>query len=95
MTDETKTATEPPLDCIVMPLPCPFCGETDITTSEGSTFRWMLAECNGCGATCGEVRVQTIGDGTPRDWRLRGERDALAEWNKRHNDLIRGASHEP
>ena len=43
--------------------PCPFCGEKSITIREGSTFRWMLAECNGCGATCGEVRVQTIGPG--------------------------------
>ena len=40
------------------PLPCPFCGGTDIIVMDGSTFRWVVATC-GCGAACGEVRVQT------------------------------------
>jgi hypothetical protein len=70
---------------MVEPLPCPFCGEKSITIREGSTFRWMLAECLACGATCGEVRVQTCGNGAPADWRKRGEGAVIAEWNKRHN----------
>ena len=68
-----------------MPLPCPFCGATGITIREGSTFRWLLGECNGCGATCGEVRVQTCGEGIPADWRKHGEDAVIAEWNKRPN----------
>ena len=63
--------------------PCPFCGDTDIDFREGSTFRWMLAECNNCGATCGEIRLQTCGEGTPSDWRKNGENDVIDEWNRR------------
>ena len=70
-----------PLECKVMPLTCPFCGCTTITVAEGSTFRWAVGECDNCGATCGEVRVNTI--------QKRNEdeiRDAvIEEWNKRHN----------
>lgn len=76
-----KAAAEPPLDCDVMP--CPFCGETSILIREGSTFRWMIAECLGCGATCGEVRVQTMGPGLPADWKAKAEQDVVAEWNRR------------
>jgi hypothetical protein len=74
----------------VMPLPCPFCGKEGVTVREASTFRWMVAECDHCGATCGEVRVQTCGDGVPADWRKRGEEDAIEEWNKRHNAKLTG-----
>lgn len=84
--DKHGTASEPPLDWRGMPLPCPFCGGSNILVRVGSTFRWMLAECNECGATCGEVRVQTMGEGVPADWAERGESAAIAEWNKRHND---------
>ena len=63
--------------------PCPFCGEKCITIHEGSTFRWMVAECNNCGATCGEVRVQTMGSGLPAQWEIQAEHDAVEEWNKR------------
>ena len=63
--------------------PCPFCGEKSITIREGSTFRWMLAECLGCGATCGEVRIQTMGPGLPADWKAKAEQDVVAAWNKR------------
>ncbi len=70
-----------PIEATVMP--CPFCGEKSITIHEGSTFRWMVAECNGCGATCGEVRVQTAGQGLPAHWKMKAEQDAVDEWNKR------------
>ena len=64
-------------------LPCPFCGFDAIAIDEGSTFRWLHAECIQCGARCGEVRVQTMGEGTPAEWRAAGELAALARWNKR------------
>lgn len=63
--------------------PCPFCGGESITIQEGSTFRWMMVECNECGAASGEVRVQTIGEGPPAAWKAKGAQDAVAEWNKR------------
>ena len=62
---------------------CPFCGEKSIAIHEGSTFRWVVAECNGCGARCGEVRVQTMGAGLPAHWKAKAEQDAVEEWNKR------------
>ena len=42
------------------PLPCPFCGHVGVTHNEGSTFRWLVTECNGCGAQCGEERIDTL-----------------------------------
>ncbi len=72
MADETMTL-----------LPCPFCGETGVSVHEGSTFRWMQAECDHCGASVGEVRVQTLGDGTTKEWLEQGRRDAIDEWNRR------------
>lgn len=42
------------------PLPCPFCGHVGVTHSEGSTFRWLVTECNGCGAQCEEERIDTL-----------------------------------
>lgn len=63
--------------------PCPFCGETGLDFDEGSTFRWLLPSCKGCGATCGEVRVQTMGEGTPGEWRAAAEADAIDAWNRR------------
>ena len=66
------------------PLPCPFCGGTEVEIMDGSTFRWVFAACQDCGAGCGEVRVQTTGK--PRDEALveAGQR-AIAEWNTRAN----------
>ena len=64
--------------------PCPFCGEEGITVHEGSTFRWVVAECNECGATCGEVRMQTSGAGTRAEWLAASAESAIAEWNRRH-----------
>ncbi len=66
--------------------PCPFCGGTEITTYEGSSFRWRFAFCNTCGAQSGEVCVQTLGEGTPEEWEAAAISDALAEWNKRAPD---------
>ena len=65
------------------PLPCPFCGHVGLDFREGSTFRWICAECANCGASCGETRVQTIGDGNPLDWLESAKADAVMEWNKR------------
>jgi len=65
------------------PLPCPFCGCTNVILQQGSTFRWRVLECVDCGARCGEVRVQTIGDGSPSEWELKVAADAIDEWNKR------------
>lgn len=65
------------------PLPCPFCGLGPAFIKEGSTFRWRVMECQKCGAQCGEVRVQTMGEGTPKDWEEQVARDVTAEWNKR------------
>jgi hypothetical protein len=31
-----------------------------VTHNEGSTFRWLVTECNGCGAQCGEERIDTM-----------------------------------
>ena len=42
------------------PLPCPFCGHVGLSHYEGSTFRWLTTECNGCGAQCGEERINTM-----------------------------------
>ena len=65
------------------PLPCPFCGGTDIIVMDGSTFRWVVATCS-CGAACGEVRVQTTGK--PREVALaEASRRAIVEWNTRSN----------
>lgn len=54
-------------------LPCPFCAHVGLDFSEeGSTYRWAVASCAGCGATTGEVRKH---DG----WRA----EAIAAWNRR------------
>jgi Lar family restriction alleviation protein len=68
------------------PLPCPFCGEKSVAVVEGSTFRWVQVECLNCGASCGEVRIQTMGSGLPTDWKEQAEQDAIVEWNKRAGD---------
>lgn len=65
------------------PLPCPFCGYVGLQFREGSTFRWLYSECGECGATCGETRVQTMGNGTRDEWLAQAEKDAIEVWNKR------------
>jgi Lar family restriction alleviation protein len=67
----------------VNPLPCPFCGGTNIEVVEGDTFRWRLACCRECGAQAGEVRIQTLGDGTPEEWEADAASRAIEEWNRR------------
>jgi hypothetical protein len=64
------------------PLPCPFCGHVGLDFQEGSTFRWLEYSCGGCGVT-NETRVQTLGEGTPAEWREQAERDAIKQWNTR------------
>ena len=59
--------------------PCPFCGCETISVVEGSTFRWARGECCTCGASCGEVRVDTM---NPRD-EAKIREDVVEEWNKR------------
>lgn len=58
------------------PLPCPFCGNSGLDFYEGSTYRWGIASCSGCGASCGEIR---------REYPDKGEwhKEAIAEWNRR------------
>lgn len=41
-------------------LPCPFCGSTKIGFADGSTFRWLAAVCENCGAQAEEVRIDTL-----------------------------------
>lgn len=66
----------------IVPLACPFCGHTGVSTFEGSTFRWMYASCDECGAQTGEVRKDTLSK--DRDEAQRNaEQDAIAEWNRR------------
>jgi len=65
------------------PLPCPFCGNAGLQFREGSTFRWLIAECAKCGATQGETRIQTIGEGTPAEWVAQSKKDAIEVWNTR------------
>ena len=62
--------------------PCPFCGGTNIAPLEVS-HRWWVAECADCGAQCGEVRRQTMGEGTPVEWEAKARSDAIAEWGRR------------
>lgn len=76
-------------------LPCPFCGGTGLDFREGSTFRWLVYSCKSCGVGA-EVRVQTLGDGTPTQWRAQAELDAIAEWNHRvHLSVIDAARQMP
>lgn len=58
------------------PLPCPFCGHIGLQFESGSTYRWGIASCDGCGATCGEVRRNYPDDGK---WHA----EAITEWNRR------------
>lgn len=65
------------------PKPCPFCGKTGVAVRQGETFRWRYIECNNCGARCGDVRVQTMGDGTRESWEAEAYERAVEEWNTR------------
>jgi hypothetical protein len=73
---QNTTANDP----AVAPIPCPFCGCKTITVVEGSTFRWAKGECDNCGATCGDVRVNTMQ--TRNEDEIRAA--VVEEWSKRH-----------
>jgi hypothetical protein len=48
----------------------------------GSTFRWLVAECADCGARCGEVRKMVVLH--DNDAEIARSRQAVAEeWNQR------------
>lgn len=64
-------------------LPCPFCGHVGLDFEEGTTFRWILANCSNCGANCGETRVQTMGEGDKALWWEKAKVNAIKEWNTR------------
>jgi len=56
--------------------PCPFCGHVGLEFGDGSSYRWGIAYCGQCGATCGEVRRRYPDDGK---WHA----EAIKEWNTR------------
>ena len=66
---------------LLNPLPCPFCGHVGVHVHEASTFRWVVAECDYCGAQCGEARRNTMKPQTDAE----DEALAIAEWNTRFN----------
>lgn len=68
--------------------PCPFCGSAKVSVHEGDTFRWRYAACDECGAQAGEVRIQTMGEGTREDWEAAAREEAIAEWNRRPGDPV-------
>ena len=57
-------------------LPCPFCGGTDVSVEEGSTFRHAVAICNNCDAAAPEA-LAIHGD------KKKTQEAALTEWNRR------------
>ena len=63
--------------------PCPFCGHVGLEFREGSTFRWLIADCGGCGCSLGETRIQTLGEGTKEEWMAQAQSDAIEVWNTR------------
>jgi hypothetical protein len=64
------------------PLPCPFCGHVGLSHNEGSTFRWLMTECNGCGAQCGEERINTMS--MDRSAAIeQAKESAVVSWNTR------------
>lgn len=70
------------------PGPCPFCGHVGLDFAEGSTFRWIVASCGGCGASLDETRIQTLGEGTKDEWMAEAKADAIAAWNRRSDPLV-------
>jgi Lar family restriction alleviation protein len=58
----------------VIPLPCPFCGCDRISARQGSTYRWVIAECDECGAQIGDVRRSSL---------KKNDDVAFEEWNRR------------
>ncbi len=58
------------------PLPCPFCGHVGLDFADGETYRWGVASCGWCGASCGDIRREYPDLG---EWHT----EAIAEWNRR------------
>jgi transcription elongation factor Elf1 len=56
------------------PLPCPFCGSTNVCVISASTFRWKLITCADCGARGPEVCAEADDD----EWEL-----SVTAWNHR------------
>ena len=56
--------------------PCPFCGHVGLDFEDGSTHRWGVASCGGCGASTGEVRRNYPDDDK---WHAA----AIEAWNRR------------
>ena len=82
--NEEKIDMKSRLDPVQRPVrQCPFCGSTEVNVHEGSTFRWRYASCGECGASAGEIRCQTFGNGTKEEWEQNAKRDALEAWNTR------------
>jgi len=73
-------------ETLMTPLPCPWCGETSGDVVQTSTFRWRAYTCGCCGVVGPEIRVQTMGNGSPDDWEAAGRRDAIKAWNTRAAD---------
>jgi hypothetical protein len=67
----------------ITPLPCPFCGSSKVSVEEGSTFRWVFAMCDECGAQAGEVRKKITDEGTPEEREADANYRAISEWNTR------------
>jgi Lar family restriction alleviation protein len=65
------------------PKPCPFCGSTKVEIVDGSSFRWVAAECSECGARSGEVRIPSYANGTPDERIAKATQAAIEEWNTR------------
>lgn len=65
------------------PKPCPFCGATDGSVQQTSTFRWRAYICS-CGVVGPEVRIQTVGEGTQEDWEAAARDQAIEAWNERN-----------
>ena len=64
--------------------PCPFCGYVGLEFREGSTFRWLIADCGGsCGCSLGETRIQTLGEGTKEEWMAQAQSNVIEVWNTR------------
>jgi Lar family restriction alleviation protein len=75
--------------------PCPFCGyQGPLDVHEGSTYRWLLAECGSCEAQGPEVRIDTMNHDHNAAI-AQGRMDAIAEWNKRPPIAIMEADHMP
>jgi Restriction alleviation protein Lar len=56
--------------------PCPFCGDSNLGFEDGSTYRWGVAYCAGCGASAGETRREYPDKGK---W----HEEAIKQWNTR------------